>query len=324
MTSKPSPLRAAAGLLAIVLLHALATGSPVSAAAVDERELRTLRSEAQRDRQQQRKLRNQEYADAARTFRVDAGNLEADYEARARDIDTAFKLEEVALQADQERRVVTLEAELQKRVSTNVLAARGQDVAAGMQALERETRAIQDNLFDVRKEGAAMIQAARLRAEMEKDALFREMDQRALRRAEELGLTTAPPPIRATAIGGELTRQELQWNARELADVEKIAERNAKLLAKFVDGERRRAMEREILDEDFQLTWQERTELHALQSQQPFFNTFLMQGGDAAADQQTFIDRMADNTEQQRIIRIRFEQIRKENAIKRHQARRSS
>jgi len=297
---------------------------PAAVAAADERELRTLRSEAQRDRQQQRKLRNQEYTDAARTFRVDAGNLEAEYQARARDIDTAFKLEEVALQADQDRRVAALEAELQKRLSANVMATRGEDVAAAMQTMERETRALQDSLFEVRKEGAAMIQAARLRAEMEKDALFREMDQRALRRAEELGLTTAPPPIRATAIGGELTRQELQWNARELADVEKIAERNAKLLAKFVDGERRRAMEREILDEDFQLTWQERTELHALQSQQPFFNTFLMQGGDAAADQQAFIDRMADNTEQQRIIRIRFEQIRKENAIKRHQARRSS
>lgn len=290
----------------------------------DDRELRTLRSEAQRERRQQRTLRNQQLTDAARTFRADAGNLEAEYKERVRVIDTEFKLEEVRLQAAQDTRVAALESELQKRFNASVMAMNGQDVAARAQAMEQESKAHQDRLFEVRKEGAATIHAARLHAEARKDAEFLEMDQRALRRAQELGLTVAPESILASPVGGELTRQEQQWNEQEHKEIERITDRHAKLIAGFVTGERLRAWERANLDADFQLAWQERSELHALESQQTFFNIFMMEsGGGEEFDQQAFVDRLADNAEQQRLIKIRYEQIRKENVIKRREEKRA-
>ncbi|NHA14675.1 hypothetical protein [Thioalkalivibrio sp. XN279] len=295
-----------------------------SATALDDRQLRTLRSEAQRERQQQRNLRKQQLNDAARTFRVDAGNLEADYKESARAIDTEFKLEEVGLQAEIDAKIAALEAEMHKRLNARIMAGTGEDMAQQMQAMEQEAKAYQDRLFEARKRGAAHIHAARLRAEARKDALFLEMDQLALRRADELGLTTTPEPILAAPIGGELTRQEAQWNERELTEVERITERHAKLLAGFRNGERLRAWERANLEQDFALDWQERSELQALESQQTFFNAFLMQSAEAGAfDQQAYVERLADITEQQRLIKIRYEQVRRENQIKRREEKRA-
>jgi hypothetical protein len=293
-------------------------------AASAERELRIQRSEAQKERQQQRTLRNQGLADATRAFRTDAASLEAEYKERGRGVDTEFKLEEVRLRAEIDARVAGLEAELQKRFNANLMVGGEQDLAARLQAMEQEMKAHQDRLFEARRDGAATIHAARLRAEERKDALFREMEERALARAAELGLTTSPEPILATPIGGELTRQEEQWNEREQTEVERTAERNAKLLARFRTGERLRSWERANLDADFELEWQERSELHALQSQASLFNVFLLQpAGAEGFDQQAFMDRLAENAEQQRLIKIRYEQTRRENAIKRREEKRS-
>jgi hypothetical protein len=289
-----------------------------------ERELRAQRSEAQKERQQQRTLRNQELADATLAFRTETSTLEAEYKERARSVDTEFKLEEVGLRAEIDARVAGLEAELQKRFNANLMVGGEQDLAARLQAMEQETKAHQDRLFEARREGAASIHAARIRAEERKDALFREMEERALARAAELGLTTPPEPILATPIGGELTRQEAQWNEREQTEVERTAERNAKLLARFRTGERLRAWERANLAADFELEWQERRELHVLQSQESLFNVFMLQpAGAEGFDQQAFMDRLAENAEQQRLIKIRYEQTRRENAIKRREEKRS-
>lgn len=314
-----APTQARAPGPAVQLVVAASAGT-----APDDRQLRTLRSEAQRERQQQRNLRKQQLNDAGRTFRVDAGNLEADYKERARAIDTEFRLEEVALQAETDTEIAGLEAEMHKRLNSRVMAGTGEDMAQQMQAMEQEAKAYQDRLFEARKRGAAKIHAARLRAEARKDALFLEMDQLALRRADELGLTTTPEPILAAPIGGELTPQEAQWNERELTEVERISDRHAKLLAGFRNGERLRAWERANLEQDFELDWQERSELQALESQQTFFNAFLLQSAETGAfDQQAYVERLADITEQQRLIKIRFEQVRRENQIKRREEKRA-
>lgn len=322
---------AAAGVALSAPAHALAYGStaPIALAAesgnaLDDRQLRTLRSEAQRERQQQRKARNDQLTDAARAFRVEAGNLEAEYKERARALETEFSLEEVGLQAEIDTEIAGLEAEMHKRLNARIMAGTGEDMAQQMQAMEEEAKAYQDRLFEARKRGAAKVHAARLRAEARKDALFLEMDQLALRRADELGLTTSPEPILATPIGGELTRQEEQWNERELKEVERTAERHAKLLSGFRNGERLRAWERSNLEEDFELDWQERSELQALESQQTFFNFFLMQSAAAEGfDQQAYVERLADIAEQQRLVKIRYEQIRRENQIKRREEKRA-
>ncbi|MEQ9004132.1 MAG: hypothetical protein RIE74_11255, partial [Pseudomonadales bacterium] len=240
-------------------------------------------------------------------------------------VDVEFQLEEVRLQAEIDAQVAALETEMQKRLHGSLQGAIGndQDLARGFEAMERETRAHQDRLFEVRKAGAARVHAARQRAQARKDALYLERDQEALRRADDFGLTEAPAPILATPIGGELTRQEQQWNEREQRDVARLAERHAKLLAEYRNGARLRDWERANRDADFELDWQERAELHALQSQQSLFNAFMVQP-DAGADfdRQAYLDRLAENAEQQRLIKIRYEQIKRENDIRRREEKR--
>jgi len=68
-----------------------------------------------------------------------------------------------------------------------------------------------------------------------------------------------------------LTRQEKQWNEREKKDIEQIHQRNLKIIQEFKNGEKLREWELKNFDEDFQLQWDEKRELHALESQQRFF-----------------------------------------------------
>lgn len=309
-------------------VHASAASQTIasapSAVATDDRQLRALRKEAQRERQQQRKQRNQQLADAARTFRADTGNLAAEYRERARTIDTEFSLEEVGLNAELDAEVAGLEAELQKRMGSALTAGNESEMMAHLQTMGKESAEHQNRIFEARKQGAVRIQEARLRARARRDTLFLEMDEQALQRAAALGLTWAPDPILATPVGGEMTRSDEQWNDREFKEIERIRERHAGLLSEFANGERLRAWERANLEQDFTLEWEERSELQALQSQQTLFTTFLMQPTNGGApDGQSYIDQLADIGEQQRLIKIRFEQIRQENTIRRREEKRS-
>lgn len=338
MVKKTSVIRQRFGLallIAMLFARAIAVAGPAGAddalrlaladTATDERELRKLRNDAQRDRREQRSLRNQRLSDAARTFRADAGNLEQAYRERARAIDTEFRLEEARLQAEMDAEVARLETLLQKQLSAALMGgADEQEMVRRMASMERETQAYQDRIFEARKQGAARVQAARIEAMLRQDAVFAEMDQRVLERARALGLDVAPEPIGAPPIGGEMTRQEEQWNAREQKEVTRLAERHAKLLAPYRNGAAIRAWEREILQEDFVLDWQERSELRSLQTQQAFFSQVMLQSAAGEAfDRDAYIDRLAENAEQQRLIRIRYEQTEKENAIRRREEKRA-
>jgi hypothetical protein len=153
-------------------------------------------------------------------------------------------------------------------------------------------------------------------------ALLGEMDAIILGQAESLGLTAEYPPILANPIGGELTRQEEQWNQRAEKDAERIRERNANTLAKYANGERLRAWERSTLQEDFELLWAERDELRELESQHAFVNMMLFQAGlTEEANPQMLMDRLGGLNQQQRLIRIKYKQIRKESTIKRREER---
>jgi hypothetical protein len=70
------------------------------------------------------------------------------------------------------------------------------------------------------------------------------------------------------------------------------------------------------MDEDFQLTWKEKRELHTLESQQMFFNNFLMlsvQG--AEINQQEIMAKFAELGEQTKLVKIKYDTIRKKNSI---------
>jgi hypothetical protein len=296
----------------------------------DERALRDQRKAAQQAREQLRAERKQMLADAVRTWRAEAAELEMDSAERLREIDTQFQLEEVSLQAAVDREIAGLEAELQKRMNARLRAGIGaasqsdSAMAAHMQAMEQEIKDFQAQLFAARRDGAERIHAARMAAQLRKDALLDQRDQQLLQSARALGLGKRPEPILATPIGGALTSQEEKWNEREQKEVERIAAQQAKMLAEVTKGKELRAWERANQQADFELDWQERAELQELESQKALFSTFMMPAaaGDGA-DQQDAMNRLADLGEQEKLTKIRYQQIQRENAIRRREAKRA-
>lgn len=302
------------GLLALLL--ALPQGH---VAAQDERELRAQRSEAQKARNEERRLRSQQLADATRELRDYARELEPEYKREARAVDTAFQLEEVKLEADSAARIAAVKTEFQKEWTAAILGRDGEPGAERLQAMEAKAKAYGDELFALKREAAAEVHRARERAEAEKDSLREGLEEKVLARAAQLGLSRDYAPILAHPIGGELTRQEEQWNEREEKEVVKIAERNAKLLAPYRNGKRLREWERANREEDFRLRWEEEAERQALNMQHEFYSGLLQPAQADATAGQNLMQRAAELAEQERLIQIRFQQIRRENSIKRRE-----
>ncbi|MEZ5556014.1 hypothetical protein [Haliea sp.] len=309
--------------LAVTLTTALPAVSVRADTGLDERQLKELRRDAQRERRALRKARNQQLNDAVTTLRLEVGDMASHYQERVRAVDTEFDLERVRLEAATESEVAALEAALQKRLAGTLTAASEAELLNRLSAMEEETAAHQDAVFAARKSGAMRVHEAQLAAEERKDALLSERDQRVLNRAKALGLMQTPQPIIASPIGGELTRTELQWNEREQREVERLHERHLGLLGDYLHGAKLRAWERRNLDEDFALEWQERSELQALESQQRMLNPGLLQAGGAADPvRQEAVRQMTEAAEQQRQIKIRYDQLRRERDILRREEKR--
>lgn len=303
------------GLLGLLL--ALTQGYAL-ASAQDEKELRTQRSEAHKARSEERKQRNQELSDATRELRDYARELEAAYKPEAQEIDTAYRLDEVRLRAEGAERVARAETEFQKDYTAAMLGQGGELDAQRLQAMEANAREYGERLFSLKRHAAEEVHRARIRAEADKDRLRDSLDQKVLARAAELGLTRDYAPILARPIGGELTRQEEQWNQREEKEVAKIAERNAQLLASYRNGQRLREWERANAEEDFRLQWEEDAERQAITAQHSVYG-MLLQPAQGEAAGQAFMERAAELAEQERLIQIRYQQIKQENAIKRRE-----
>lgn len=121
-------------------------------------------------------------------------------------------------------------------------------------------------------------------------------------------------------MGDGLTEQEQRWNKREKKEVVKLEQRNRKTLSAFRNGEKLRKWEIEKLNEDFKLTWDEKAELHALDSQQLFYNAMFMQAAQGGTiDQQNFMAKLAEINEQKKLINVEYRKIRDQNRIKRRQ-----
>lgn len=283
-----------------------------------DKELRSQRTAAHKERQEERKTRNQGTNDAIQSFRAYTKDLEHEYASRLAEIETGFELTRVRLQAEQDARIVNAEADFQKKLSSRMTSPLAADVPDRLRQMEEEAKAWSRQLFHIRKEAATILHGERMAHEARKDALHSELDEKALTKAGELGLLNDLQPILAQPIDGKLTRTEENWNTREHKEIKKTRERIEQTLANHRHGPRVRAWERDNMDEDFRLAWEEKNELHELESQRSFANAFLVQpAAGQATDYQSFTAQLAEIAQQEKLIRIRYEQTRKENQINR-------
>jgi len=284
--------------------------------AKEDKELRKQRQAAQKERQTEKNERNQEINDAIKSFQEFIRNLKNEYPVLLKDIDTEFELTQVDLQAARAAKIASAEAEYQKKWTGLFIRPEGQMTMEAIKEMEEQAKAHSNELFRIKEEAAKIAHKEKMASEKQKHALLGERDNRALEEAASLGLTKKYEPIVAKPIGGELTRQEEQWNEREEKEIEKIHTRNLQIIREFKNGAKLREWELNNMDEDFQLTWKEKRELHTLESQQMFFNNFLMlsvQG--AEINQQEIMAKFAELGEQTKLVKIKYDTIRKKNSI---------
>jgi hypothetical protein len=190
--------------------------------------------------------------------------------------------------------------------------------------MQSEAKAFSDALFGLKKQSAEELHEALIANEEKKNALWTEMDQMALDKAESLGLTKTYPPILAAPVGGELTTQEERWNEKEKKDVVKLEERNSEALSEFRNGAALRKWEIENLDEDFKLTWEKQAKLQELNSEQGFYNTLFLQAAQGGQlDQQKLMAELAELNKKKKLIAIEYIKIRDKNRITRREERKA-
>lgn len=304
------------------ILLALAIPSVLLHAA-DDAELRQQRMAAQKERQDQKNQRSTEISNAARQLREFVRDQTNETREQARAIDTEFQLKRVELNADHQARMAEVNAEYQTALSSvysNAAGNSGEDMAQFLQEKLRERQAKQ---FELEKQAAEELHQAMIAFEERKNERWAEHDRRAIEEAESLGLTGDYQPILARPIGGEMTTQEEQWNDREAKEVETLKERNEKLLSEFRTGGALREWELANLKEDFERTWQEKSELHALEKQAPLPNPLAMPTADGGADaQQHFMAKLAELEKEKRLIKIKYDKIESQEKIHRQEERR--
>lgn len=306
-------------------LLALAFLAPAGFASADDSpELRKQRQDAQRERQQQVLARNKEVNEANRAFRAYTHDLKMQYREQERDLDTEFKLREVDLKADHDARAAGAEADYQKKLMSLFMNPGGEITDQAVQQMQAEAKAFSDALFDLKRQSAEELHEAFIANEQSKHELLSERDELALDEAASLGLTRKYSPILATPIGDGLTAQEQRWNEKETRDVARLEERNSKALSEFRNGAKLREWEIENLNEDFSLLWEEKAKLHALDSQQGFYNVLFLQAAQGQQfDQQKFMAEMAEINEKKKLIGIEYRKIRDKNRITRREERKA-
>lgn len=300
-------------------LMAVVLGSLLHPAmAAESKELRKQRQEAQKERQLEKNERNSEINESTRAFREYTRELNMDYREQVKDLDTEFELRRVDLRADHDARVAGAEAEYQKKLSGLFTRPGVEFDEQAIDQLQVESRAFSDEMFALKKQVAEELFAAQIANEGDKNGLWSERDAAAMQEAESLGLTAKYAPILATPLGDGLTKQEERWNDREKKEVVKLEERNRKLLSEFRNGDALRSWQIQNLKDDFKLTWDEKAELHAVDSQQLFYNTMFMQAAQGGqVDQQKFMKEMAENNEKRQLIRINYKKARDKENIRR-------
>jgi len=282
------------------------------------------RQAAQEERQLQKAERGQAITDATRAFRDFARALRSEYRERINELETKFERRRVELRAEHDAEVAEAEAGHKKRLAELLARPNMQYDEAAITSLEAEAKTFSDELFELRRALAESLYRERVAKEERKNTVLSEQDALALERASSLGLMQDYAPILATPIGEGLTPKEERWNERERKEVARLEERIAQLVSEFATGEALRKWEIENLKEDFELAWQERTELHAVDSEQAFYDALLAQGARGASyDQKKLTKRLAELTKQKTLIEIRYKEIRDRNRIERREEKKA-
>ena len=288
--------------------------------AKEDKELRQQRQAAQKERQAEKKLRNQEINDSIKAFSEFTASLRSEYPPLLQEIDTELEFKQVDLQAEHNAKIAEAEVEYQTLWTGLLMPQGGQPPKEALKEIEKKAQALSDKLFQLKEEAAQAEHKEKIASKKQKHALLEERDTRALEEAASLGLTKKYEPIIAKPIGGELTRQETQWNKREKKDIERIYQRNHKIIQDFRTGQKLREWELQNVDEDFQLQWKEKRELHELKTQQQFFNSLLMRPAQGAElKQQDIMAKFAEIAKQNKLVKIKYNTIRKKNSITRRE-----
>ena len=216
------------------------------------------------------------------------------------------------------------EADYQKKLSSLFMRPGAELDEQAVEQLRAEAKAFADEMFALEKKSAEELHQAKVENEMEKNDLWSERNDLAMDEAASLGLTDAYEPILATPIGGTLTEQEERWNEREKKEVARLAERNRKTLADYRNGRALREWQLGNLNEDFELTWGEKAELHALDADQVIYNALFVQAAQGGqVDQQKLMARMAEIEEQKKLIRIEYRKARDQERIRRREEKKA-
>lgn len=306
-------------------LLALALLSLLNPATADEsKELRKQRQAAQKERKTQKSERSKEISEGTKDFREYVRDLKMDYQEQVKELDTEFELQRVELKADHDARVAGAEAEYQKKLSSLFMRPGAEFDDQAIKQMQAEGKAFADELFALKKQSAEELHREQIAKEERENALLSERDRMALDEASALGLTGKYSPILATPIGDGLTKEEERWNERERKEVVKLEDRNKKTVSKFRNGEKLRKWEIGNLNEDFKLTWDEKAELHALDSQQIFYNAMFMQAAQGGqVDQQKLMADMAEINEKKKLITIEYRKVRDKNRITRREEKKA-
>lgn len=307
-------------LLMISLAVALPSGTSFGA---DDKTVRAERQKAQKLRQQQKNDRNSEIRDASNSFREFARDLKMEYREKARDLDTEFRLQQVDMNAERDAKIAETEVELRQKISQLMLNPNQSSDEAAVEQLKADMKTYSDQIFEIQKQAAMEKHREYIDNELKKHQLLSERDEAALAMASDLGLRSQYEPILATPIGDGLTKQEKSWNEREKKEVVKLFKSNQRLLGEFLYGKELRQWEIEKKREDFNLKWQKKSELQALNLEQTFYSSALMQSSQGAEfDQAAFNKRMTELQKQNQLINIKYKKIHDKNRIIRSEERR--
>lgn len=302
------------------LLAFLLAGLAGATWAADSKEVQEQRRAAQKERQTKKNERSKELNDATRVFREFARDLNMDFRKRVKALDTELELRRVELKAEHDARVAGAEAEYQQKLSGLFMQPGAELDEQAIERLRAEGKAFSDEMFALRRQSAEALHTARIESEMEKNRLWDERDDLAIAEAESLGLTREVEPILATPVGGGLTDQEERWNERERKEAERLDERNRKLLAEYRNGRDLRRWQLANMQEDFERTWQEKAELHALDTEQVMFNALFMQAAQGGqVNQQKLVAKLAEINEKKKLISIRYRKERDQERIRRRE-----
>ena len=304
------------GMAAIGLALVLAF-SPVNAQSTGDD-----RRATQKGRQLEKSERNEAIKDATKKFRDYVRDVRIEYRDRVTELETEFELKRVELRTEYEAKIAEAEAERQRKIADLLTRPDTRLDAAAIEELRTQAQRFSDELFDLRKEAAGALHRARVEKEVRTNEILTEQDRLALEQASSLGLTREYTPILAESSGEALTEKEERWNERERQEVARLEDRIASLLNEYTTGEALRTWEIENLEEDFKLEWDEKSELHALESEHYFYDALLAYAVHTGAfDQKKLATKVTELAKRRKLIQTRYKEIRDRNRMARREER---